>query len=380
MEKVKVDMMKAKTSFWSALLFYLLIAFEFAYMAGPFAAYFYSIYSPALSFFNTSPIFSWLVRFFLPHIVQNTSSLFVDLHNFIGMFIAIVGFVTFCAGAIKIYLSKLRKKGAVTGGLYKYIRHPQYLAFIVCSFGLLLMWPRYLVVVSFVTMLFVYYFLARAEERECLAKFGDSYAEYMGKTYMFVPIRLPRRIGALKPSTRAGRILAGIGAYALVLAAAIGLTMLVNTISINSLYATYTDNAANISLCEMEPDTIQSIVTLVESDPEVAKYVEDFPADSLYLNYILPTVWFSAEVPMNGIVYRAGHRSNPNYDRNAYKVILTKVSLQAGGAESGRDILYNLSSRLPIVEVWVDLQENKITKILDIPEDYKYKGIPVAVY
>ena len=53
-----------KRSFWGALAFYLLIAFEFFYMAGPFAAYFYSVYAPALNFFNRSPALSWLSSFF----------------------------------------------------------------------------------------------------------------------------------------------------------------------------------------------------------------------------------------------------------------------------------------------------------------------------
>ena len=41
----------------------------------------------------------------------------------------------------------------------------------------------------FVTMLFVYYLLAKAEERECEAKFGASYLEYKAKTAMFLPLK-----------------------------------------------------------------------------------------------------------------------------------------------------------------------------------------------
>lgn len=46
------------------VLFYLIITFEMFYMAGPFAIYFYGIYNPILKFFNGSPLFSFLNRFF----------------------------------------------------------------------------------------------------------------------------------------------------------------------------------------------------------------------------------------------------------------------------------------------------------------------------
>jgi len=42
-------------SSWAALGFYSLIGFEFLYMASPFAAYFYSVYSPALDFLDNYP-------------------------------------------------------------------------------------------------------------------------------------------------------------------------------------------------------------------------------------------------------------------------------------------------------------------------------------
>lgn len=65
---------KAKTTFLGAFIFYFLIAFEFAYIAGPFAAFFYSGYSPILNFFNKSPALSLVIQFFFPHTVRETSS------------------------------------------------------------------------------------------------------------------------------------------------------------------------------------------------------------------------------------------------------------------------------------------------------------------
>lgn len=44
---------------------------------------------------------------------------------------------------------------------------------------MLLIWPRFLVLLAFVTMLFLYFLLARWEEQQCLEKYGESYREYM---------------------------------------------------------------------------------------------------------------------------------------------------------------------------------------------------------
>ena len=39
----------------AAILFYLLIGFEFLYMASPFAAFFYSVYRPGIEFIDKYP-------------------------------------------------------------------------------------------------------------------------------------------------------------------------------------------------------------------------------------------------------------------------------------------------------------------------------------
>ena len=81
-----------------------------------------------------------------------------------------VGLFLFLLGAGQIYMAKLLRKGAVTGGLYKYVRNPQYTAFSIMGLGVLLIWPRTIILVMYMTMLFAYFYLARREERECQKK------------------------------------------------------------------------------------------------------------------------------------------------------------------------------------------------------------------
>jgi len=45
-----------------------------------------------------------------------------------------------------------------------------------------------------------------------------------------------------------------------------------------------------------------------------------------------------------------------------------------------RDILFRTDRRLPVVEVWVDLEQEQITDILSPPERIRYAYVPVPLY
>jgi len=367
-----------KGSFWGAFAFYFLIAFEFFYMAGPFAIYFYSVYAPILNFFNRSPVLSWLSNFFLPHAVRETSSFFINSLEIVGAVLAITGFLAFCMGACQVYYHKFAKKGIVTGGIYNRIRHPQYASFIVCSFGLLILWPRYIVAILFVTMLVFYYFLAKVEEVECERKFGQSYIDFKNRTAMFLPFRLsflPRL-----PRQKGKKIITMICLYLFSIAAILGIAKGLNVLTIESLYATYTEHTANVTLCEMSDEKIKKVLSIALSDETVANKLSDFDSSTKFINYVLPTEWFAAQIPMNGVQLTKGHKSPADYNQNLYKVILTKADMRDGMNVSGKEILTSVYLREPIAEVWVNLSAYAVIKVLDMPEEIKYQGVPVAVY
>ena len=179
-------MIQARRALWASSVFYVLIAFEFFYMASPFAAYFYAVYGPGLDGLQVSGTTSWVIQFFMPHLVEETRSVLIDAHEFMGRVLLLGGLAGFAVGVIQIYRAKLRRDDAVMGGLYRHIRHPQYLALIVASIGMLLIWPRYLVLMLTVTVIFIYIALAKAEEGRCLRQFPE-YADYMKRTGMFLP-------------------------------------------------------------------------------------------------------------------------------------------------------------------------------------------------
>lgn len=100
------------------------------------------------------------------------------------------GFVLLAAAWRTLYRAQ-RSGTPATTGVYALVRHPQYAAFMLIMFGFLLQWPTLPTLVMFPVLAAMYVRLARREEGEALAAFGDAYARYMACTPAFVP-RLAR--------------------------------------------------------------------------------------------------------------------------------------------------------------------------------------------
>jgi protein-S-isoprenylcysteine O-methyltransferase Ste14 len=75
----------------------------------------------------------------------------------------------------------------VQRGAYRYIRHPLYASLLFLGWGAFLKHPAPLqvILVGVATLFLVA--TAKADEAECLEKFGESYAAYMKATRMFIP-------------------------------------------------------------------------------------------------------------------------------------------------------------------------------------------------
>lgn len=75
----------------------------------------------------------------------------------------------------------------VQTGIYRFIRHPMYASLLFLSLGLFFKSPSWLDGLLLILASFALFLTARADERECLAKFGKEYADYMQKTKRFIP-------------------------------------------------------------------------------------------------------------------------------------------------------------------------------------------------
>jgi protein-S-isoprenylcysteine O-methyltransferase Ste14 len=74
-----------------------------------------------------------------------------------------------------------------TTGPYAKVRHPQYVGFVVIMFGFLLQWPTLVTLLMFPVLVYMYVRLARQEERDSEAHFGDTWREYAARTPRFIP-------------------------------------------------------------------------------------------------------------------------------------------------------------------------------------------------
>ena len=103
------------------------------------------------------------------------------------------GFILISAAWKVLYDAQQRHTLAVSGP-YSYVRHPQYVGFILVMFGFLLQWPTILTLAMFPVLTVMYIKLARAEERDSMAEFGNAYAKYAAEVPGFIP-RLSRIFG-----------------------------------------------------------------------------------------------------------------------------------------------------------------------------------------
>jgi len=75
----------------------------------------------------------------------------------------------------------------ITGGIYKYIRHPLYSSLLFLGFGAFL---KHITVTTGILMLFVIIFViltAKMEEKKDIKKFGESYKNYISETKLLIP-------------------------------------------------------------------------------------------------------------------------------------------------------------------------------------------------
>jgi len=91
------------------------------------------------------------------------------------------------ASAWPVLYQAVQGNKLATTGPYARIRHPQYVAFVLVMFGFLLQWPTLITLLLFPVLLLVYARLARTEERDTEARFGERWREYASRTPGFIP-------------------------------------------------------------------------------------------------------------------------------------------------------------------------------------------------
>ena len=136
-------MSKTKAVLSSAIVLYFVICFEILIMISPFAGFFYSAFNPVLLGLAKYPATKWLSSFFFTHMVVPPNRL-LKVVRVMGSVLFLVGMAVFFICAVQVYSHKFLKRGAVLKGLYRWIRHPQYLGLSIAGLGLAILWPRFI--------------------------------------------------------------------------------------------------------------------------------------------------------------------------------------------------------------------------------------------
>ncbi len=284
-------MNKARAVFNSAIVLYFVIALEVLIMISPFAGFFYSVFNPFLIGTARYPATRWLSAFYLPHMVL-PQDWFLQFVRVMGSVIFVLGAAIFLVCAIQVYTAKFVKKGAVYGGFYSFIRHPQYLSLGMAGLGLAILWPRLLTILLWLVMIFVYYALARDEERRMLRAHKETYDPYIKKTGMFLPRGIER---SLTPSSRIGRAALACGLVVFFLGGAF--LMRAYTISTLTLW-TKAQNVTGIAILPEDGFKMEHRMNDILVLPEVQKRIQD---NKHYLVYFL-----SRDYIMQGMIADTG--------------------------------------------------------------------------
>lgn len=367
--------MKARRKITSGALFalYALIMLEGLVMATPFGLFLYSFYLPFLEVARQSVLTAWVAAFFLPHSVYETTSAFIEFIRWKGPYLFFIGLIGFFVFAAQVYYAKFRQRGVVKNFVYSYIRHPQYLFFILAGIGLLFMWPRMMMLILFTVMSVIYFYLAKFEERRMKAKHPE-YSDYMKKTAMFIPGNPGGRIFKLLLGWIPNRVIAQITAVlmvsALIFGSALGLRNLTAThVSAAKMPA---ENILAISIYlhpeEYLRDVVRKTISFGPVQEALAKEGRvSFTAHLLPADYGMLGMFAEVDDPAERLRSFRKRSSLRSWlwgtDTDKLKVVLSKID-KPGQSFVPLDEIMDLSAKMtPVLVADMDLTKGGVTKV-----------------
>jgi len=363
----------------AAFVLYTLVVLEFLYMITPFLAFsYYAAYGQFLGWLNQYSATAWLTTFFLPHFSKTIPDWPHQVAAW-GRWLGLIGIAGFLITAGQIYWAKLARKGMVRGGIYTFVRHPQYAFLILLGVATLMIWPRFLILYALAAMVVLYVWLARHEENVCLNKFGASYADYLQRTGMFFP-RLLAPPTEPRQRRSSGVAMAIFFVAIMVIASGIGFGL--REYSIRSVSAVYRQHEAIISPAVLPDAEIQRIADLAARDARVTALRAQAAPNTQWIVYVVPTDWYVPDLPIDPLDYVAqhgGHGSPRSYDRTQWQVLFTTARTWRPNA-NGEDIVRHAYGRTPAALANVDLNAERVTSLVTPPPHVVWGDIPMPIF
>jgi protein-S-isoprenylcysteine O-methyltransferase Ste14 len=275
-----------KIAFWGSVGLFLLAALEVVIMISPFAFFFYSVFNPVFHFLGGSPYTKWTTMFFLPHMIL-PPTLFLQSVRVLGSIFFVVGLATFLVCALQVYLGKIFKWGVASRNLYRYIRHPQYLALGIGGIGMAILWPRFIVLVTLSLMFVLYYFLAKDEEKRMAALYGSSYEKYLTTTGMFFPLAIEKPISRVWNRLVPSPLLKSLSVTVIICITVIGTGFLLRGITLYSLPLATEDHITAVSILP-EDSFMEAEIAKVIANNSGQAHIPFVEKGKTYLGYVMP--------------------------------------------------------------------------------------------
>ena len=399
----------------SAILLSFIVALEIVIMISPFALFFYSVFNPFLLVLNQSPLTRWLTAFFLPHMVVPPND-FLRTVRILGSVFFAAGMAVFLICAAQVYIGKLLRKGTATGGLYRFIRHPQYLGLAIAALGLAIMWPRLLTLVLLAIMLFLYYILAKDEERRMSARFEESYQAYMRRTGMFTPEVFERLFVQKRELTRPLSLGRDILILAILLVVIVGSGFLLRAYTVHSLPVEQVNGIDVVTITQEDIGPAKDLLPNLLADSTVASKLNHITRDRSHriLAYFIPV-----DYVMQGMIANTGdewklfeqhktigmiteyilhpfshlteghahHMSTMKHGPDMYnssvmkrRIIFLEVSTENDGLDSALDDFNINSERTPLFFVDAHLHTAEILRVQDTPAGSGWGTVPTPTF
>lgn len=395
-------MNKTRTLLNSAIVLYFVICLEILIMISPFAGFFYSAFNPVLLGLAKYPETRWLSSFFFTHLLVPPND-FLKFIRIMGSVLFVLGMVVFLICALQVYASKFFRTGPALKGLYSYIRHPQYLSLAVAGVGLAILWPRFLVVILWIFMVFVYYLLARDEERRMQKQHPGTYPEYMKTTGMLLPKRVE---DAIHFSTSGGKaavfvMIAGLG---------IGGAFLLRNYTVHHLPLWAESNIVALPIVPGDQGMLEFRMADILQVPEVESRLDPH---SLYLVYFLPTNYImqglvgdtggdwqlykqhhSMSMINDFVIHPFGHLAGGHHvgagshsahtmkagmsDSMVRRLIFIKVTAAPGSKPS--DVFAMNAIRTPDFMLDLNVHELRIIDAKSLPAETAWRKVPTPVF